>query len=68
MGFTEEDVTSRSDRLIDAVVAWGPPDQVQARLQAHRDAGADHVCIQPLSPAGPRDLDWNALEALSPNG
>jgi probable F420-dependent oxidoreductase len=67
LGFTEEDVTSRSDRLIDALVAWGSPDDVQVRVQAHRDAGADHVCIQPLSTAGPGQLDWSALEALAPN-
>jgi probable F420-dependent oxidoreductase len=67
LGFTEEDVTSRSDRLIDALVAWGSVDDVQARLRAHRDAGADHVCIQPLSTAGPREFDWAALEALAPN-
>jgi probable F420-dependent oxidoreductase len=66
LGFTEDDVTSRSDRLIDALVAWGSADKVQARLQAHRDAGADHVCIQPLSTSGPGQLDWNALEELAP--
>jgi probable F420-dependent oxidoreductase len=35
-----------SDRLVDAIVAWGDLDAVQRRTQAMRDAGADHVCIQ----------------------
>lgn len=67
LGFTNEEVDSRADRLIDALVAWGTPEQVRARLDAHRAAGADHVCVQPLSPEGPTVLDWHALEALAPN-
>ena len=49
-GFTEEDVAhAGSDRLIDAVVAWGSPDQVARRVRDHVEAGADHVCIQVVS-------------------
>jgi len=49
LGFTEDDLTDGgSDRVVDAVVAWGTIDDVLARVQAHRDAGADHVCIQVL--------------------
>jgi probable F420-dependent oxidoreductase len=47
-GFTEEDVQG-SDRLVDALVAWGSPDQVATKLRAHIDAGADHVAIQSLN-------------------
>ncbi|MFJ8960409.1 LLM class F420-dependent oxidoreductase [Lentzea sp. NPDC102401] len=47
-GFTEEDVQG-SDRLIDALVAHGSPDQVAAKLRAHVDAGADHVAVQSLN-------------------
>lgn len=47
-GFTEEDVQG-SDRLVDALVAHGSPDQVAAKLRAHIDAGADHVAIQSLN-------------------
>ncbi|MET9226685.1 TIGR03620 family F420-dependent LLM class oxidoreductase [Lentzea sp. NPDC003310] len=47
-GFSEEDVKG-SDRLIDALVAHGSPDQVAAKLQAHVDAGADHVAVQSLN-------------------
>jgi len=50
LGFTEEDIKGGgSDRLIDAIVAWGDLKSVQSRVQAHLDAGADHVCIQALS-------------------
>ena len=46
-GFTDEDLAGEgSDRLIDAVVAWGDPETIAARVRAHLDAGADHVAIQ----------------------
>jgi probable F420-dependent oxidoreductase len=49
LGFTEEDLTPPlSDHLVDAVVAWGDTDAVVARVQAHHDAGADHVAVQVL--------------------
>jgi len=48
-GFTETDVRKPgSDRLIDAVVAYGTPDAVAHRLGEHLEAGADHVAIQVL--------------------
>jgi probable F420-dependent oxidoreductase len=37
-----------SDALVDALVAWGPPDRAVERVQAHLEAGADHVAIQVL--------------------
>lgn len=50
LGFTDEDVADTgSDRLIDALVAHGTPQQVAAQLRAHLDAGADHVCAQLLT-------------------
>jgi probable F420-dependent oxidoreductase len=49
LGFSEEDLDGGgSDRVVDAVVAWGSMDGVLARVQEHHDAGADHVCIQVL--------------------
>jgi probable F420-dependent oxidoreductase len=35
-----------SDRLIDAIVPWGDPQAIAARVREHRAAGADHVCVQ----------------------
>jgi len=50
IGFTDADLADGgSDRLVDAFVAWGDESAILARVQAHRDAGADHVCIQALS-------------------
>ncbi|MGA0839332.1 MAG: TIGR03620 family F420-dependent LLM class oxidoreductase [Pseudomonadales bacterium] len=68
MGLTEADLENGgSDRFIDATFAWGTASQVQARLKAHLDAGASHVCIQPVNPNGKfGDLHWEALEALRP--
>lgn len=52
LGFTDADVQKPgSDKLIDAVVAHGTPDDIAGRLQEHVDAGADHVCIQVLGGA-----------------
>lgn len=49
LGFTDHDVAKPgSDKLIDAVVAHGTPEDIATRLQEHVDAGADHVCIQVL--------------------
>jgi probable F420-dependent oxidoreductase len=48
-GFTERDLEGTgSERLIDALVAIGGTDEAAARVQAHLDAGADHVCVNPI--------------------
>jgi probable F420-dependent oxidoreductase len=57
-----------SDRLVDAVVAWGDEKAIAERVQAHYDAGANHVCIQPFRPDGAMGPDEGLLEALAPNG
>ena len=50
IGFTDEDLADGgSDRLVDAFVVWGDEATILERVQAHRDAGADHVCIQVLT-------------------
>jgi len=50
LGFADADFADGgSDRLVDAIVAWGDARAVKARVQAHLDAGADHVCLQVLS-------------------
>jgi probable F420-dependent oxidoreductase len=49
LGFTDKDVAKPgSDRLIDELVAYGPPDDIARRLNEHLEAGADHVTIQVL--------------------
>lgn len=49
LGWGDDDLADGgSDRLVDAIVAWGDEDAIVARVQAHRDAGADHVCVQVL--------------------
>jgi probable F420-dependent oxidoreductase len=49
LGFSDEDLTGAgSDRLVDAVVAWGDDAAVARRVREHLDAGADHVCVQLL--------------------
>jgi len=56
-----------SDRFLDALVAWGNESAIRARIQEYWDAGADHVCIQPISPQGSRQLvDDRILELLAP--
>jgi probable F420-dependent oxidoreductase len=48
-GFDESDWSNGgSDRLVDAIVAWGTDEQIKARLDEHHAAGADHVCVQVL--------------------
>ena len=50
LGFTDDDVARPgSDRLVDAVVAYGTPEAIAARLTEHLDAGADHVPVQVLT-------------------
>ena len=65
LGFTEDDVANGgSDRLVDAIVAWGPLETIVARVRAHHDAGADHVCLQVLS-ASTRELPRQAWRELA---
>jgi len=67
LGFEDADFADGgSDRVVDAIVAWGDEDAIRARIQAHWDAGADHVCIQPLRPDGGPGADLELLAALAP--
>ena len=67
MGLTEDDFENGgSDRFIDTTFAWGTTEQIKARIQAHIDAGANHVCVQPVNPSGEFGaLHWETLEALA---
>jgi probable F420-dependent oxidoreductase len=61
-GFTEDDLAGGgSDRLIDAIVPHGSPEQVAEAVQAHLDAGADHVCLQPVGHGAVPLDDYRAL-------
>ena len=66
-GFSEDDVAQVSDRLFDAIIAWGDEEAIMRRVAEHRAAGADHVCVQvllddpdlPSGIASPRANDAN---------
>jgi probable F420-dependent oxidoreductase len=65
LGFTDDDLASGgSDRLVDAVVAWGDEESIKRRVEEHLAAGADHVCIQPIA-RDRRFPSWE-LEELAP--
>jgi probable F420-dependent oxidoreductase len=61
-GFTDRDIADGgSDRLIDAVIPHGSAAEIAEVAHAHLEAGADHVCLQPVGVSGvPRD-QWTAL-------
>jgi probable F420-dependent oxidoreductase len=66
LGFGDEDLEGGgSDRFLDGMVAWGSEAAIRQRIQAHFDAGASHVCIQPLHPDGQPLPDYNALRVLA---
>jgi probable F420-dependent oxidoreductase len=48
LGFSEDEIDNAADRFLDAMVVWGDVNAIGRRLQEHWDAGADHVCVQPL--------------------
>jgi probable F420-dependent oxidoreductase len=65
LGFEDEDFADGgSDRLVDAIVAWGAAEVVAARVHAHLDAGADHVAVQACADSGEEAL--RALRELRP--
>jgi probable F420-dependent oxidoreductase len=64
-GFSEDDLAEVSDRLFDAIIAWGDEDAIMRRVAEHRSAGADHVCVQVLAAdqrAFPRE-QWRRIAA-----
>ena len=61
-GFTDEDIADGgSDALIDAIIPHGTADEIAAVARAHLDAGADHVCLQPVGVSGIPHEEWTAL-------
>jgi probable F420-dependent oxidoreductase len=67
-GFGDEELAGGgSKRFLDAIVAWGDEQTISARIKEHWDAGADHVCIQPISPEGTGQAGAERLlERLAP--
>lgn len=67
LGFEEGDFNDGgSDQLVDSIVAWGNEQAIYDRIEAHWQAGADHVCIQPFRVDGKPGVDERLLEALAP--
>jgi probable F420-dependent oxidoreductase len=69
LGFGDNDLGGGgSDRFLDANVAWGDEAAIRARIQEHWDAGADHVCIQPIrmEEDSQQILDERVLKLLAP--
>jgi len=65
LGYTDNDFRQQTDRVVDAIVAWGDEPTIAKRVQAHRDAGADHVCVQVLTDA-PGDFALEPWRRLAP--
>ncbi|HYZ67683.1 MAG TPA: TIGR03620 family F420-dependent LLM class oxidoreductase, partial [Mycobacterium sp.] len=64
-GFSQDDLDDVSDRLFDAIIAWGDEDAILRRVEEHKHAGADHVCVQVLTANAlefPRE-EWRRLAA-----
>jgi probable F420-dependent oxidoreductase len=65
LGFTDHDLSTVSDRLVDAIVAYRGDQSVADRVQAHLDAGADHVCLQVITGDDRIPLpEWRHLATL----
>ena len=67
LGFSDEDfVRGGSERLCEALVVHGDEDAVLARVNEHRDAGADHVCLQVLGDEtnAPPLNEWQRLRSI----
>jgi len=62
----EEFADGCSDRLVDAIVAWGTEQKIRERFDAHLKAGATHVCFLPLRSDSAPKPDLRAVEAFAP--
>ena len=66
LGFADDDFEGGgSDRLVDAVVAWGDERAIYRRLEQHWSAGADHVSVQTLALSGAASLDLTLFRAIT---
>jgi probable F420-dependent oxidoreductase len=65
LGYEDADFADGgSERLVDAIVAWGDEAAITGRVREHLDAGADHVAIQAYSENASAALAQ--LERLAP--
>ena len=65
LGYTDDDFADGgSDRLIDAISAWGTIEQVRQRIQKQYDLGATRVVVIPLGAGMGGQPSWPLLEAL----
>ncbi len=68
LGWTDADISGENggptDKMVDAIVAWGTLDDIAARIQDHLSRGADHVCVQVLS-ADPSKVTMSEFEQLA---
>ena len=66
LGFDDDDFADGgSDRLVDAIVAWGSIDDIRGRLERQQQAGATQVVVIPLNPAGGSEPHWELLDHLA---
>lgn len=67
-GWGDQDIDGGgSDRLVDAIVAWGTVEQIGDRVRAHHDAGADTVLLQVIvadPESGTQEQAYHQLAAL----
>jgi len=68
LGYSAQEIDDKSDRVTDAIVAWGDTKKIRERIDAHFQAGASHVCIQAIPPDGGRMADDALLAELAPGG
>ena len=67
IGFSESELEGGgNERFLDSMVLWGSEDTIRRGLQAHVDAGATQIVIQPLDPESKPTPDWNALKIFRP--
>src|SRR4051812_22400048 len=64
MGFTDEEIQARADRLVDALVPWGTADDLAAVVRAQHSSGADHVAVS-LTAATPATIPVRGFEQLA---
>jgi probable F420-dependent oxidoreductase len=67
LGWTDAEFANGcSDRLVDAIVAWGGENRIRERIEMHFKAGATHVCLQAIRADGEPGPDLRAVGALAP--